>query len=278
MQIDLTKLKGSKLFIATPMYGGMCNGLFTKSILELNSVCTELGIQFQYYFLFNESLITRARNYAADAFLQSQADHMLFIDSDIGFSAVDVMAMLYISKFEEGMDIVCGPYPKKNISWEKIKKAVDMGIADSNPNELEEYVGDFVLHFAKQGSFSLGRPIEVTEAGTGFMMIKRDVFVDFATAYPEMKYTPDHKRDKDFNGDRDITAFFMDLIDKEENRHLSEDYMFCKWSRKIGKKIWICPWISLSHTGSYTFKGNLVKVVSSGLSATMETTNSAEKK
>ena len=28
-----------KLFMATPMYGGMCNGLYTKSLMDTTAVC-----------------------------------------------------------------------------------------------------------------------------------------------------------------------------------------------------------------------------------------------
>lgn len=270
MKIELEKLKGKSLFVATPMYGGMAHGLYTKSLLQLSTLCDRIGIDFRFYFLFNESLISRARNYATDAFIESGSTHFMFIDGDISFSAEDVIAMMFLCEERDDIDILCGPYPKKTISWEKVKAAVDKGLADGNPNDLEKYVGDYVLAFAKEGQVNLGEPVEVTEAGTGFMMIKRKTLDDFATAYPEMKYTPDHIRDGEFNGTRDITAFFMDYIDQEEGRHLSEDYMFCKWSRKIGKKVWICPWMKISHTGTYTFNGDLLKIASAGLSATFE--------
>ena len=33
--------------------------------------------------------------------------------------------------------------------------------------------------------------------------------------------------------------------------------MFCQWSRKIGFKVWACPWMQLQHIGSHVFSGNL---------------------
>ena len=68
--------------IATPMYGGMCHGLYTKSYGYYSSLMNH-GIQSQIYYLFNESLITRARNYCVANFLKSDATHLMFIDSDI---------------------------------------------------------------------------------------------------------------------------------------------------------------------------------------------------
>ena len=88
-------------------------------------------------------MITRARNYCADEFMRSDCTHMLFIDSDISFSANDVIAMLALMSEDSEYDILCAPYPKKCISWEKIKQACDLGAADKDPNVLEKFVGDY---------------------------------------------------------------------------------------------------------------------------------------
>ena len=45
----------------------------------------------------------------------------MFIDSDIGFNPNDVLTLAAISEPDSDKDIVCGPYPKQTISWEKIK-------------------------------------------------------------------------------------------------------------------------------------------------------------
>ena len=33
--------------------------------------------------------------------------------------------------------------------------------------------------------------------------------------------------------------------------------MFCQWARKIGIKIWLCPWMQVGHYGTYLFNGDL---------------------
>jgi hypothetical protein len=38
---------------------------------------------------------------------------------------------------------------------------------------------------------------------------------------------------------------------------LSEDYFFCWNARKIGIKVHMCPWMQLSHVGSYIFRGSM---------------------
>ena len=38
----------------------------------------------------------------------------------------------------------------------------------------------------------------------------------------------------------------------------------------MGYKVWLCPWMSLNHTGSYTFGGSLAALASIGAAATAD--------
>lgn len=317
INISVENLRKNKLFLATPMYGGMCAGSYTKSIADLTSICVKYGVELRLYYLFNESLITRARNYCVDEFMRSDCTHMMFIDSDIGFNAQDVIALLAMSSENPDYNVLCGPYPKKTIAWEKIKTAVDRGIADENPNALENFVGDYVFNPLKAGDIKIGEPAEVREGGTGFMMIQRKVFEEYERNYPQFKYLPDHVRTENFDGSREIMAYFDALIDdksqnlvpeitafyeknpeatkeqvidfladktngiatkKYSNRYLSEDYMFCYNVLRMGMKVWLCPWMQLKHTGSYVFGGSLAALASIGASATADPKKLVKKK
>lgn len=237
--------------------------------------------------LSNESLITRARNLLVDSFLQTDCTHLLFIDSDIEFRPKDVLELLSLC---DEKDIVCGPYPKKNICWEKVALAVEKGFHRHDPLLLDRFAGEYTFTPLKGSPIHLDQPTEVLECGCGFMMIKRSVFIRFAEAHPELAYIPDHKHTT-----RQITAFFMDpldhqseyykgytelkngilsnsdlntlkkTIDKTEEaiakappRHLSEDYNFCQEVRKLGIKVWLCPWMMLNHIGTFKFVGDML--------------------
>ncbi len=180
LQVNIEELQKRKLFLAVPMYGGQCAGMFTRSVADLSAICTKHGIQLQLFFLFNESLITRARNYCVDEFMRSGATHLMFIDADIGFNPQDVIALLAMQSEESEYDVIGGPYPKKCISWEKIKQAVDKGMADEDPNRLEKYVGDYVFNpKTTSREIPLNQPVEVLEIGTGFMMIRRKTIEEY---------------------------------------------------------------------------------------------------
>lgn len=214
ISIPIEVLQKKRLFIGTPMYGGQCTGIFSKSVADLSAQCANLKIPMQMYFLFNESLIPRARNYICDEFMRSGATHLMFIDADIGFNPADVLALLGLQSDESEYDVICGPYPKKCISWEKIALAVNKGMADNNPGELEKFVGDYVFN-PKSGTteIPIGLPCEVLEAGTGFMMIRRRTMEKFAAAFPQFLYKPDHVRTEVFDGHREIVQYFQAEID-----------------------------------------------------------------
>jgi hypothetical protein len=262
IKVSIEELKKNKLFIATPMYGGMNHGLYMKSCLDLQTTLTRYGIEHKFSFLFNESLITRARNYLVDEFLRTDYTHMIFIDSDIHFNPQDVIAMLALDK-----DVIGGPYPKKTINWNNVREAV---IKNPNiePRELESLVGEYVFNVAKGTThFEVTEPLEVLEIGTGYMMIKREVFEKMRVEYPKIHYKPDHVGQANFDGSRYIHAFFDTVIDHIDSvvgggsdRYLSEDYMFCQLWRKMGGQIWLCPWMKTQHIGSYAFTGNMPAV------------------
>ena len=307
LQVSIDELQKRKLFLAVPMYGGQCAGMFTRSVADLSAICTKHGIPLQLFFLFNESLVTRARNYCVDEFMRSGATHLMFIDSDIGFNPQDVIALLAMQNDESEYDVIGGPYPKKCISWEKIKQAVDKGMADEDPNKLEKYVGDYVFNpKTSQREIPLNQPVEVLEIGTGFMMVRRKTFEDYQKSFPHLWYKPDHVRTEHFDGTREIMAYFDCVIDRgyghedmfkllddvaaggdsvelqeraknmrevekvASKRYLSEDYMFCYNVQKMGAKVFLCPWMQLQHVGSYIFGGSLADLASIGASATAD--------
>jgi len=262
LQVNLEEIRKNKLFIATPMYGGMNHGLYMKSCLDLQTVMMKYNIEVKFSFLFNESLITRARNYLVDEFLRTDYTHMMFIDSDIHFDPNDVIALLALDK-----DVIGGPYPKKSINWGNIAETARRN-PDLNPKELENLVGEYVFNVVKgTQQFQVSEPLEVMEIGTGHMMIKRQVFEKLAEAFPNIRYKPDHVGQAHFDGSRYIHAYFDTVIDTADSyigggsdRYLSEDYMFCQMWRKIGGQVWLCPWMKTQHIGTYAFTGNMPAV------------------
>lgn len=146
------------------------------------------------------------------------------------------------------------------IKWPAIKKAVmkNPNISDS---DLALLGGEIVFNpVAGMNQFQVSDLVEVMELGTGFMLISRQVLEKYQKNYPQRLYKPDHLGTQFFSGDREIYSYFNVEIDPESKRLWSEDYMFCQECRKIGIKVWMCPWIELSHTGTYVYSGSLPKL------------------
>ena len=273
IQLNLEEMRKLKFYLATPMYGGMCNGMYTKSLMDTTSVFMQYGIAMQIYYLFNESLITRARNYCVANFLKSDATHLIFVDSDIHWKAMDLLYMIHlIAENPELYRIFCALYPKKTIAWEKVVKAAKTGNFDEAPWELEKVAGDMVFNPLPDeypdGKAPIFEPVKIKEGATGFMIIERKVFEEYAEAHPELLYTPDHLREGEFKPGEQIHAFF-DCIINEQNRYLSEDYMFSENCRKLGMDIWALPMVELMHCGSYIFQGSLIKMAQADVHATI---------
>ena len=241
----------TKLFVATPMYGGMCTGMYSSALMQLVGACGQNNIQMYFSFMMNESLITRARNSMAYDFIKSDATHMMFIDADIAFNPVDIPRMVKADK-----DIICGLYPKKEINWVQVTEAVKAGVP---PNELHNHTGAFVVnlpHGEQTKSGNINEPMEIANGGTGFMLIKRNVFDHLADKVPS--YTNDMYHAVDTVREvKIIKEYFATSIDEESNRLLSEDYHFCKIAREAGFKVYSAPWAQFGHTGTYTFSGQL---------------------
>jgi hypothetical protein len=247
----MTEENKTNIFVATPMYGGLCNGSYTVGLLSAVGVFSRYGIGMQYAHMMNESLITRARNMLAKDFLASECTHLMFIDADIGFNPADIVPMIHADK-----DIICGIYPKKEINWVDVSKAVNKGVP---PQQLHEYTGAFVLNLIGDATELEGNrysPMEIANGGTGFMLIKREVFNGLIGKVPTYKNDVFAAVDQD-RKQESINEFFATSITEDTNRLLSEDYHFCKIARDAGFGVWAAPWAQLSHTGTYIFSGHL---------------------
>lgn len=236
-----------KLLIATPMYGGMCTGEYTRSLMGVEPVMGSVGVSVSMAFIYNDSLITNARNKLATICMGHDFTHMMFIDADINFDAWDIVSMLKADK-----DVIAGIYPKKRINWERVEMAVKAGVPTA---EIEKHAGDLVLYPInrdREQEVPVNEPLEVTGAGTGFMLIKKSVLEKLADKVDTYK--------DDDNGTPVYEYFFL-RKDPELGKLLTEDYTFCWLCRENGIKVHVAPWVTLGHTGTYKFNGTVIPVI-----------------
>jgi len=228
------------IVIGTPCYGGQMCTEYTQSLLALKEACMQYGIKMTCIFLGNESLIQRGRNTIAHHFLQMEdATHLMFIDADQRFRANDIALMI---KADKG--IIGGPVPMKGIDWNRVRQ----GAVLNHPN-LAALTGIFNLNkLDGHDMVSPDQPFQVEHIGTGFMLIRRDVFEDLKSH--TQTYT---NGGASIAPDEEVHDFFR--VQVQDGKLLSEDYHFCHEYRKHGGTVWAAPWCELGHFGAYCFSG-----------------------
>lgn len=232
--------------IATPMYGGMCSGSYMKSMIQLLKTLADNNHTANFIDIANESLITRARNTLTEIFLRSMSDYLLFIDADQGFDSNGVLKMI-----NEGVDLVGAAVPMKAINWDRVKKAATDGKTD-----LEKYTAIYNVNMSLEQKKSLrenpDKLVEVDYIGTGMMLISRNVFETIKKDIRQYRCDQQYVGGIVF-GDP-IYDFWQAIIDDDSERLLSEDYQFCKLWKNSGGKVYLAPYVRVSHVGTYWFK------------------------
>ena len=79
LEVSMEEMRKKKIFIGTPMYGGQCHGMYQSPVMILLRCVPEWELRLRFFYLFNESLITRARNYICDEFMRSGFTHLVFL-------------------------------------------------------------------------------------------------------------------------------------------------------------------------------------------------------
>ena len=247
-------MEPQRIMIATPCYGGLIHEPYLRGLTSLVAQFAGAGAPINLATVVNESLITRARNELVKHFMMSECTHLIFIDADIGFTAEDVIRLVAHDK-----DIVVGAYPLKGIRWSNLEGTEKFEDAEDIRRRTIDYVVNF--QFASEEDLVAGKLdvvdglIQVKDAGTGFMCIKRNVIERMIEEVPNITYKKEVRflmNDKD-DGVR--WAIFDSEIDDEDGRYLSEDYLFCRRWQRLGGKVWLDPTITLNHVGTYTFQG-----------------------
>ena len=222
IQVNIDYLRTTRVHICMPCYGGQLTESTFMSYIKWSNTARQLGLDWTVETMTNESLISRARNTLTAKFLHTkESTHLMFIDADIGWEPWHLLVMLDAQK-----DVIGGLYPMKSLP---IKWCVN-GIP-GQPEAPDQNL------------------IEVSKTGTGFMLIKRDVF-EKLDAHPATKPFKN-----DIGLDPALDPYMKTYFDTavREGRYYSEDWTFCENWRDIGGQVWVDKRVLLRHTGTYTF-------------------------
>ena len=263
IEVPIGYLRQQHIFIATPCYGGQIGEPYFRSMMRLCILFNKYEIPYTVSTLANESLVTRGRNTLVSFFMENpKATHLMFIDADIEFNPEDILRMVAYNK-----PIVCGAYPKKAVNWQSIIDAARNDAFEETAATIEGHSSNYVVNFQFNTDENgkrlpqvqvVDNLIKLKDAGTGFMLIQKDVIQKMFDNHPELKYVNDINVGKQF--EPHMFALFDTMIDPESRRYLSEDYTFCRLWQMMGGDVYLDPRTGLNHVGHYTFKGNIRKL------------------
>jgi hypothetical protein len=226
-----------KLVICTPFYETKGFSPYISSLVKSVVFLSRAGFLFDYWEAAGDSYIDRARNRITNIFMKSDYTHLLFVDSD---HAWDLQSLINI--LEHDVDIVGAAYPAKN-AWNiwtcciNTEKGYEKTFDDSGKLT---HVGPPV-----NGPDGL---ISAQFVATGFMKIRREVFLKLADKQPDNFYIE--------NGEK-IYNFFGRIPP------LGEDTSFCQRWRDIGGELWVEPNCNISHYGTTNYSGNFAEYLKS---------------
>jgi hypothetical protein len=246
-------LRSMKVMFATPCYISAVSMNYVTSIFALTLHSSRFGLECILH-MRSESLITRARNKMVITFLRDESlTHLFWLDSDIEFTPQAVCRLLLADR-----DVCAGVYPMKSMNWPEGGLPAGM-----TREQFEDRFTQYPFNPIGHGSEKVGAHadadgfVEVAEAPTGFMCIKRDVILRMMEHYPNLSYVPDGPPN---NPDAHLHWLFFDcMIDPDSGRYLSEDYAFCRRWRDMGGKVWVDPTCRLTHLGQHNYRGDLAQ-------------------
>lgn len=102
------------VLIATPSHSGQVHIGYMNSWFRTVLLLASKGFTCESAFMQGNALITSARNILAQDFLDSTADTLLFIDSDLSWRPEDALRLV-----QSPHDVIAGVYPAKcdEIKW-----------------------------------------------------------------------------------------------------------------------------------------------------------------
>jgi len=207
-----------KILVAIPAYDRKLTCETARSLLNEQGAAHLAGVELQIVFVPGSSLITQARNQAVKEFIDSDADRMVFIDSDVAW---EVGSLLRIASHE--VDFCGGAYRYKD--------------------ETEGYPVGWINDRDELWADKDTGLIEVAMLPGGFLSLSRDVFLKLSKAHPNRVY--------EFHGHPFHAFFHCPPGD-------GEDGAFCRDWREAGGEIWLDPELTLTHVdGAQKYTGRI---------------------
>jgi hypothetical protein len=201
------------VLIATPILRGQLEPEYLHSLMATRRHLYQR--QIGHNIISNEcSLISAGRNEMCQAWVnQTNADYLMFIDSDMQFPPYGVGRLV-----RRDVDVIGGVYFRKEAEARPL-------VFDYNADGMFETIQDVPADHV----------FECDGIGTGFMLIKRKVIESFTAEVTKTIGNP------------------FGIGFGPTGREEGEDLSFCRRVQKLGFKVWADPTIPLGHLGKIAY-------------------------
>ncbi len=224
-----------RIFIATPAITLHSN--YLASLMRSIPALTEAGIGLDYCLLEGNCHVDDARNALVAEFLREERDSLIFIDSDVGWDADDLVKLI-----RHDRDLVAGVYPFK-----QAPKVVFTGFNHRVLTEFPVSVAPSAELWSDQDGL-----VEVDGVPTGFLKLSRHCIDLMKEKFGDRKFYG-----KEQPSERRLEQCILFERDFEGGIRFSGDYAFCRKWRSIGGKVYVDPSMTFTHQGNFDWVGNL---------------------
>jgi hypothetical protein len=207
------------VFIGTPAYDGRVHVQYALMLLDLDQMFREMGYHVIIRIPTMGSLLVANRNRLLQLFVDSGAQWMLCIDSDLS-AEINIVPEI----IKDNLDFFAGVYPMRDNKTFIFRPETEPN-GKIKMDKTEKY-------------------LKMKNTPAGFMMFQRHVIEDMQKKFPELKYQP---KEPQFANENAYAFFNTELHDGE---FWGEDYMFCKRVRETGYDILTNPYVKFNHAGA----------------------------
>lgn len=203
------------------MYGG-AHGLTVGCLLASQKHLMDRGHTVTADIVADGSILPKVRNGIVKRFLDSDADVLVFIDSDMAWEAGTLQKLI-----EAPFDVSVANYRKRSneVTYLAVPKLED-----------GQHVG--IQHDG-------GMWLQCERAGTGLMAIRRRTLEEMILRYPDLEYED--------GGETFPCLFNFELAG---GQYHGEDYNFCRKLTAIGGQIFMLANAYVGHVGTTVYGGN----------------------
>jgi hypothetical protein len=265
--------------IVTPVIGHQVNVLYTQSLMETTLMFHKMGIPCRVEF----SNGPQARNtLIAKAMSDPECTHVMCIDSDIGWSPIEILKLIM-----HETDMVAGLVPGKGYGFEKWFQTAPIipqqgqgeTLVEVNPTLFEAIRRYHSSTFAQSVPFPTymarnlvnyevafasneikRNVIPVTTVSSGFMLLTRSAIEKWIAHFPIRKF--------DKPGDPTVTEAMKPFLYTYYQQAVvdgtlySEEAAFCHdWRTVVDGTIGVDVSVSLIHSGTSDTEGNYLHCI-----------------